>query len=860
MNVIIQIDGRDLTVPPDWNLRRAALRNGIYVPGLCGHPDLPHANQVKWAAQVHRGNETIAGDFSNRLTPNSPPYQGGAGGDLTTAGEDACCSLCWVEAGGQVVRACETPATDGMVVRTTGEDLQRRRHEALAKILAHHPHACLTCAQRQGCSLTQCSSNVPVEERCCILLNRCEIGKVVDYLGLPENTPRYTFEKFYRTSDDPFFDRDYNLCIGCTRCVRICRDVRGVEALAATFKDNRVWVGTANPGLLADSFCRFCGACVEVCPTGALQDKPGSQPVRSGEEAPCMAACPAGIDIPGYLHKISEGDFSGALEIIYDRVPLPGVLGYVCFHPCEAACKRDSLGGSLAICSLKRFVYDNVPDKSLRPITKKESTGRKVAIVGSGPAGLTAGFYLAREGHAVEVFEASSQPGGMLRHAIPEYRLPLSVLDDELALFHDMGIVFHTGARLGTNFSLNDLLDSHDAVLLAVGTSGSRHLNVPGESIFGVTQALDLLRECKLREKGAAPRLEGRVVVIGGGNVAIDAAMSARRLGASDVVMVCLESADQMPAHSWEIAQAVEEGITVKNGWGPLEFIDGDGKLTSIRFKRCTRVFDDKGRFNPAYDETETMELPADHAIIAIGQKVQPFKMDDGDGLAVLPGGLISADPQTFQIGRDKIFAAGDAVSGPSSVIQAIAEGRKVADSIDKFLGGEGVENKRPSGKPDPYLGRDEEFHKRTAVRPSLAAPEERVHSFAVLECALTQDHARQEASRCLRCNLRAFITPVPLPPDKWQPLNLENIAGIPAVEGVFQVAVADRKPVKIAGVQDVRAALETECQSRQGDWLFCWEADHMYSKRESELIQQHLQAFGEMPGGGAGGDLDDLF
>jgi NADPH-dependent glutamate synthase beta subunit-like oxidoreductase len=843
MNVNLEIDNRTVIVPEGWNLRQAAIRNGIYVPGLCGHPDLPHANLLKRANQVYRGGECITGEFTEPI-----------------AGAEACCNLCWIEADGQTVRACETPATEGLVIRTKGEDLQRRRHEALSKILAHHPHACLTCAQKQGCSLTQCSSNVPVEERCCILLNRCELGKVVDFIGLPEGTPRYTFEKFYRTSDDPFFERDYNLCIGCTRCVRICSEVRGVNVLAATQKDDRTWIGTVQPGLLADSACRFCGACIEVCLTGALRDKPGSQPVHFGENAPCVAACPAGIDIPGYLQKIAEGDFSGALEIIYDRVPLPGVLGYVCFHPCESACKQDTLGGSLAICSLKRFVYDNVPDKSIRPVILKAETGRKVAIVGSGPAGLSAAFYLARAGHQVEIYEASSHPGGMLRHAIPEYRLPLSVLEDELNLFTDLGIHFHTGKRLGENLTVNNLLDSRcNALLLAVGTSGSRRLGIPGEDLDGVVQALDLLWSCRSTDDNGKPSLEGRVVVIGGGNVAIDAAMSARRLGASEVTMICLENPDQMPAHSWEIAQAVEEGIQIKNGWGPMEFIGEEGKLAKIRFQRCTRVFDESGRFNPAYDEKEIIELEAAHAVIAIGQKLERMGLEGVEGLAFQPNGSIAVKTESFQTGNAKIFAAGDDVTGPGSVIQAIAEGRKAADAMDKFLGGSGVEASRAATRPDSFLGRDEEFHQRSAVRPTLTAPEVRVHGFNVLESALTQAEVQQEALRCLRCNLRAFITPAPLPPDKWLVLNAETVASLPAVEGVVEIAGPDRKPVRIAGVQDVHAALEAECRDRAGDWLFSWEADHMYSKRESELIQQHLQAYGEMPGGGAG-ELDDLF
>jgi thioredoxin reductase len=473
---------------------------------------------------------------------------------------------------------------------------------------------------------------------------------------------------------------------------------------------------------------------------------------------------------------------------------------------------------------------------------------------------LSAAFYLARAGHAVEIFEASFHPGGMLRHAIPEYRLPQSVLEEELQLFHDLGVVFRTGMRLGQDFALDDLFESeYEAVLLALGTSGSRELNVPGESLTGVHQALDLLGACRMRDLFPEPALSGKVVVIGGGNVAVDAAMSARRLGAAEVVMICLEGPNQMPAHAWEIEQATEEGIQIKNGWGPTEFIGENGHLKRVRFKRCMSVFDNNGRFNPAYDESDTMEWEADHAVIAIGQKLEPLGLKGEPGVVVNPQGVLAVDSENYQTGREGVFAAGDAVAGPSSVIQAVAEGRKVAEAMDKYLGGTGLLSKAVSVKLDPHLGRDEEFHMRHAARPLHTPPEERVHGFALLEASLTQAEAVQESLRCLRCNLRATITPVVLPPDRWLNLSLEALTKIPPVEGVIQIAGSDRKPVRIAGVQDVRTALESECRNRTGDWLFCWEADHMYSKRESELIQQHLQAYGEMPGGGAG-ELDDLF
>ncbi|MBC8277631.1 MAG: FAD-dependent oxidoreductase, partial [FCB group bacterium] len=545
MNVNIQIDGKPFSVPEGLSVRKAALKNGIYIPGLCGHPDLPVASKTRLAKQVYRGDSVIASEFSD-----------------TIAGEAGNCNLCLVKVNGfdKLQRACETEVSEGLSINTQGEEISQARKSVLAKILAHHPHSCLTCAQREGCSLTQCSSNVPEDERCCILLNRCELGKIVDYIGLPDSTPKYTFENFPRISGDPFFDREYNLCIGCLRCVRMCADVRGVEALAANIHNDRIWVGTSNPGLLTESDCRFCGACVEVCPTGALRDKPDSKPVHHGENPPCVDACPAGIDIPAYVKRIAEGDFAGALEVIYRSVPFPGILGYVCFHPCESACKRETLDESISICALKRYAYENAPETPVLNLEKSVPTGKNIAVAGSGPAGLTAAFYLQKAGHQVDVFEAAEKPGGMLRYAIPEYRLPEEVLEDELKPFHDLGVNIKTGVNIGVDLSVEQLRKDYDAVLVTIGAGRSKDLDLPGRNLAGVTTALELLRSLRT---GKIARMTGKTVVVGGGNVAIDSAMTALRLGAQAAAMVCLEQRDEMPAHTWELKQAAEEGVKV---------------------------------------------------------------------------------------------------------------------------------------------------------------------------------------------------------------------------------------------------------------------------------------------------------
>lgn len=846
METRIYIDGTPISVPEGFPVRKAALKNGIYIPGICGHPDLPPARQVRWAEVVHRGDEVIECECAGEI-----------------AGDYGNCNLCLIAVAGEpeLARACEMKAKEGLRVRTQGEDISRARREALAKILAHHPHACLTCAQREGCSLTQCSSNVPENERCCPLLGRCELGKIVDYIGVPEGVPKYVLEGFPKIFDDPFFDRDYNLCISCLRCVRICQDVREAGVLGAALKDGRVWVGAVSGASLKDANCRFCGACVEVCPTGALRDKPDSEPVRPGAKPPCVEACPAGIDIPAYVRRTAEGDFAGALEVVRSSVPFPGILGYVCFHPCEEACKREKLDHSIAICALKRFLCDNVPVEQIPITEKKPARGGKVAVVGSGPAGLTTAYYLARAGHRVDVYESAQAPGGMLRNAIPEYRLPKLVLDDELEKLSSLGVEFHTDLKLGEDINIDDLLnDGFDAVLLATGTVLPRSLNIPGEKLKGVHQALELLKSVRY---GEPPRLNGKVLVIGGGNAAVDSAMTARRIGAEKATMVCLETGSEIPAHSFELANAREEGIEMAPGWGPMEFRGTDsGEFKSARFKRCLRVFDDEGRFAPEYDENETMEIEADAVIIAIGQSVERALFDSVEGMDLNPDGTIKADKETLQTSIPKLYAAGDAVEGPESVIRAIASGRKAADSIDRALGGTGIKTgpKPDTVRDNPCLGADEDFHRREPVKSERLSPEERVRGFEVIECGLTAEEAAAEAMRCLRCHLRATITTAPLPPDKWQALNRENAASIPSAEGIYQLADASKKVTKIAGAQDIRAALEEEVEIQPEGTLFCWEEDHMYSKRESELIQRHLQEYGEMPSGGGDDDLNNLF
>jgi formate dehydrogenase beta subunit len=741
----LTIDGQVVECAKGCTILQAADAAGIYIPRMCYHPDLPPVSEIAWAEKVYQGATEITG-----------------GRPESTSETEAHCNLCLVEieGKGELANSCITSAEDGLVVHTDSEKVISRRKEALARLLADHPHACLTCAQKEGCSRTDCSSNVAVEERCCVLLGRCELEKVADFIGIPGDTQRYIPVNRPVITDDPLFIRDYNLCIGCLRCVRVCRMAHGRDILGATWKDGRAWVGTLDGAGLREAQCRFCGACVEICPTGALRDKDGVPAVRRDTPVPCAANCPAGIDIPQYVQAVASGNYQKALDIIRSRVPFPGILGYVCFHPCEGFCRRGELDQPVAICDLKRFVADTVIEDASRTIDRLPDSGKKVAIVGSGPAGLTAAYYLACRGHHVEIFDRESKPGGMLRYGIPDYRLPPDVLDRELKILDNLGISLHMDHRFNGGDPASDLKSQgFDAVLIAVGVPVSKKLLVENSDSDGIYAGLEFLKSAKMSQ---GPHLEGRVVVIGGGNVAIDATMTALRLGAGSVDLVCLESREEMPAHEWEIAQAEEEGVTIHTSLGPKRFTVEGNRVSGIDLKKCTRVFDNQCRFDPQYDEDDVTHIAADAVIVTIGQQGDPELFGEETGIAKGPGHTLKVD-NDFALGRDGVFAAGDVVRGPSSVVDSIADGRKVADVIDRYLGGSGLVEKDYT--PVGFKGSEtdfsaEQFGQNRQI-PVTEIPDARKSGFGLIQQTLSEEAAVSEAQRCLHCYLRRMVSPV---------------------------------------------------------------------------------------------------
>ncbi|MCL5734082.1 MAG: FAD-dependent oxidoreductase [Actinobacteria bacterium] len=568
------------------------------------------------------------------------------------------------------------------------------------------------------------------------------------------------------------------------------------------------------PRFVVETACTGCRQCEMVCKV-AVPDEfnadlvsrraahiafPQAVPKKAVIErqgtSRCTFNCPAGIKAHGYVALVRSGEYEKAFQLVADATPLVGSLGRACYAPCESECSRGNLEGPLSIRRLKRFVADMHYAKPRVAPETPPANGMKVAVVGSGPAGLTAAWHLARKGYEVKIFEAAPQPGGMMRLALPPYRLPIEVVEQDIANVTDIGVTIQTNSRIEDLEALK--AQGFSAVLVAIGTHLGAKLRVPGEDLQGIVRATEFLRAAKLGE-----RLEvagKRVVVIGGGNVAIDAARTAMRLHAGSVEVLSLESLKEMPAHPWEIAEAKAEGVTFRHSCGVRDF-EGDERVRSINLLRCISVLDEKGRFNPKYSDKRAGTVEGDLVVVAAG-----MRPDSGEfGLPINPSGTFQVDKGTLQTCIPDVFAAGDAVAGPTMITSAAGEGRRAAFMIDRWLHGQAMdveefERRLEMVDKEAVLARQSTYRELPAGAPREAvklAPGE----FYPDEETMTEVEALDAAARCLdcgvcsECNSCVDICPAHAIDLKMQEQEIEAEVGTVLLATGYTLFPADLKP-----------------------------------------------------------------
>jgi len=577
--------------------------------------------------------------------------------------------------------------------------------------------------------------------------------------------------------DKTFPTMDCSICILAPKMIE-CYRHPNIELL--TYSEVEKVSGSAGalnvtvrrkPRYIDEEKCTGCGDCTKDCPVKLPSEfdmklrnreaiyRPFPQAIPNVFTidkrgiTPCRAACPAGVNIQAYVTLTAQGKFEEALEVIRRNNPLPAVCGRVCFHPCEQECGRGEIDEPVAINPIKRFLSDHERTAKRKveraPITRKQ----KVAVIGAGPAGLAAAYQLVKKGYATTVFESLPEAGGMLRISLPRYRLPREVLDADIRYITDLGVEIRTNTVVGRDIAIDGLLkDGYNAVFVATGAGKSRKLQIEGEDLKGVVDALDLLTKASL---GGAVELGKTVAVIGGGNVAIDAARAALRLGAKKVIILYRRSRKEMPASPEEVEEAENEGAEIRFLVSPKRVLGKAGKVSGLECIRMKLGPPDKtGRRRPIPIEGSEHEVPVDTVIPAVGETPDVSVLPDD--IEIMERGTVDVDPLTLQTSRSEVFAGGDAVSGPATVIEAIAAGNRAAVSIDRYLRGEDLKSGREDELKLKSIDRSEmpkeaREKKKRQVMPCLAV-ERRLAGFDEVNLGFTEEMAVEEAKRCLMC------------------------------------------------------------------------------------------------------------
>ena len=627
------------------------------------------------------------------------------------------------------------------------------------------------------------------------------VGDMADYVVETQKDGRYIDKaealEILKAAEDNGFVHQITNIDGANKIFAICNcNVNVCYALRTSQLFNTPNMSrSAYVAKVEKSNCVACGKCVEFCPAGAVKlgqklcDKEGCEvqypriPLPSeqpwGEHmwshnyrdvnrincydtgtAPCKTACPAHVAVQGYLKLAKEGRYDDALALIKKDNPLPAVCGHVCNRRCEDACTRGTIDEAVAIDEVKRFLAERDLKAETRYIPKKTIPSlkggfdEKIAIIGAGPAGLSCAYYLALTGYKPTIFEKNEEPGGMLRYGIPSYKLEKDLLAAEIDVIRELGVEIRCGVEIGKDITIEELREQgYRGFYVAIGCQRGRKPGITGENAKGAYAAVDFLREAGAKESFA---LEGDVVVVGGGNVAIDAARISSRCVDAKISMFCLEQREDMPASKEEIAEALEEGIELNCGWGPKEVLEENGKVTGVVFKKCTRVLDEQGRFSPEYDEEQTVIIPCKHVIFSVGQAIEWGDMLDNLDLKRRPNGGALADKLTYQTSEPDIFVGGDVYTGPRFAIDAIAAGREGAISLHRYVHENCTltigRNRRDFVELDKNNISVDSYDTSKRQIPAKADEKAQAATFRDLSHSLTEEQVKAETSRCLSC------------------------------------------------------------------------------------------------------------